>query len=353
MQSTETAQRIAIFGAGSWGTALAISLAQQGQRVTLWARRAEAAETLRTKRENTTYLPGAALPASVQISSNLETVASEHNVWVVAIPSQAVRSLAERLVPFAAPSRIVVSVTKGIENRTLKTMTEVLSEVLPTIPKQHFVALYGPSHAEEVAAGQPTTLVAAARRATVAEVVQQLFMSRRLRVYANDDIRGVEIGGSVKNVLAIAAGIGDGIGYGDNAKAALITRGMAEIQRLGIALGAQPQTFTGLTGIGDLVVTCMSQHSRNRYLGQEIGQGKSLEEIEAGMKMVAEGVRTTDSAYELARREGVEMPITEAVYGILFEGKDPTAAVSELMTRSAKHEDWLPDHLQEEYTSES
>ena len=205
--------------------------------------------------------------------------------------------------------------------------------------------LYGPSHAEEVAAGLPTTLVAAAVSMHVAEQIQAIFMTSRLRVYVNDDVIGVEIGGSVKNVMAIAAGISDGIGYGDNGKAAIITRGMAEIQRLGVAMGARPSTFAGLAGIGDLVVTCTSRHSRNRYLGEQIGQGKSLDEVQSEMQMVAEGVRTTASVRALAHRYRIEMPITEAVYAILFEEKKPADAVRELMNRSAKQEDGLPRAL--------
>jgi len=340
-------QRIAVFGAGSWGTALAISLAEKGHQTTIWGRRPEAIQTMRKERRNEAYLPNATLPPALRLSSDLDAVADAHSFWVIATPSHAVRTLAEQLAKHAAPSTIVVSVAKGIENDTLQTMTDVLADTLPSVPRKQLVALYGPSHAEEVADRRPTTLVAAATSGDVAEVVQQVFMTPQLRIYANNDVRGVEIGGSVKNVLAIAAGIGDGIGYGDNAKAALITRGMAEIQRLGIALGAQPRTFTGLTGMGDLIVTCMSAHSRNRYVGEQIGQGRSLDDIVEGMQMVAEGVRTTKSAYQLAQREGIEMPITEAVYAVLFQGKDPRIAVEELMTRSAKHEDWLPDDLQE------
>ncbi|NBB86510.1 MAG: NAD(P)H-dependent glycerol-3-phosphate dehydrogenase [Bacteroidetes bacterium] len=346
-KSAPSPQHIAVFGAGSWGTALAMSLVEQGHRTTLWARRPEAVQAMRETRRNAPYLPDAELPPALRLSHDLEAVAANHSLWVVATPSHAVRPLAQQLAPYAAPATIVVSVAKGIENETLLTMTDVLKETLPTVPPQQLVALYGPSHAEEVANRRPTTLVAAAPSAAVAEVVQGVFMRPRLRIYANDDVRGVEIGGSVKNVLAIAAGIGDGIGYGDNAKAALITRGIAEIQRLGIALGAQPRTFTGLTGMGDLVVTCMSSHSRNRHVGEQIGRGRALDDITSTMQMVAEGIRTTESTYQLAQRENIEMPITEAVHAVLFEQKDPTVAVEELMTRSAKHEDWLPDELQQ------
>jgi glycerol-3-phosphate dehydrogenase (NAD(P)+) len=224
----------------------------------------------------------------------------------------------------------------------------VLNDVLTGVPSSHIGVLYGPSHAEEVAEGKPTTIVAAAPSMDVAERIQSVFMTDRLRVYVNTDVVGVEIGGSVKNVLAIAAGICDGVGYGDNAKAAIITRGIAEIRRLGLAMGARASTFAGLAGIGDLVVTCTSAHSRNRFLGEQIGKGKTLEEIESTMSMVAEGVRTTESVRDLARHHRIEMPITEAVYAILFDHKNPDEAVNELMTRSAKRENWLPDVLQDD-----
>lgn len=341
------AQHVAMFGAGSWGTALSVSLAQAGHAVTLWARRPEATATMRQTRHNPTYLPDVTIPASVRITSDLEAAATAADVWVLATPSQAVRDLAERLCTYARADLIVVSLAKGIENRTLKTTTQVASEVLDAVPPTQIGVLYGPSHAEEVAEGKPTTVVAAAPTAEIAERIQAVFMTPRLRVYVNTDVIGVEIGGSVKNVLAIAAGISDGVGYGDNAKAALITRGIAEIRRLGLAMGALPSTFAGLAGIGDLVVTCMSRHSRNRYLGEQIGRGKTLDEVEAEMSMVAEGVRTTQSVRDLARRHHIEMPITEAVYAILFEQKNPDEAVDELMTRSAKRENWLPDALQD------
>lgn len=338
---------IVIFGAGSWGTALSVCLALAGRSVTLWARRPEAAAVMRQTRHNPTYLPDAEIPASVRITADLEEAASSGSLWAFATPSQAVREVAQKLQPFTREHYVAISLAKGIENDTLLTTTQVLAEVLPDVPKERIGVLYGPSHAEEVAAGTPTTVVAAVSSPDVAERVQELFMTPRLRVYVNPDVIGVEIAGSVKNILAIAAGISDGVGYGDNAKAALITRGLAEIKRLGLAMGARATTFAGLAGIGDLVVTCTSRHSRNRYVGEQIGRGKTLEEVEAEMSMVAEGVRTTISARALARRHGIEMPITEAVYEILFEGKKPSEAVDELMTRSAKRENWLPDVLQD------
>jgi glycerol-3-phosphate dehydrogenase (NAD(P)+) len=340
------AKNIAVIGAGSWGTALTISLATAGHDVTLWARRPAAAAFMDQERHNPTYLPKAHIPDTVRITSSLAAAANDQDLWVFATPSQAVREVAERLLPYAHPDLIAVSVAKGIENGTLLTTTRVLDEVLTSLPRERLAVLYGPSHAEEVVGGCPSAVVAAAYDPAVAEAIQETFMTSRLRVYVNADVIGVEIAGSVKNVLAVAAGMSDGVGYGDNAKAALITRGIAEIARLGMALGAKASTFAGLAGIGDLVVTCMSKHSRNRYLGEQIGRGKSLKQVEAEMTMVAEGVRTTRSVHDLAKRLNIEMPITEAVYAILFEGKKPEEAVEDLMTRSAKQEDWLPDILQ-------
>lgn len=338
---------ISIFGAGSWGTALAVTLARAGRTVSLWARRPEATAKMRRTRHNPSYLPEVALPDAVAISSDLEQVAREGDLWVVATPSHAVRAVAERLTPFVEPDRIVVSVAKGIENDTLLTTSQVLADVLEDVPRRQIAVLYGPSHAEEVGVQCPTAVVAAAPAQQIAESIQDTFMTDRLRVYVNTDVIGVEIAGSVKNILAIAAGISDGLGYGDNAKAAIITRGLAEVKRLGLVMGAEASTFAGLAGIGDLVATCTSRHSRNRHLGEQIGRGRTLAQIEEEMTMVAEGVRTTRSVRQLARQHGIEMPITEAVHAVLFEAKDPTAAVDELMTRTAKREDWLPDAIQE------
>lgn len=340
-------ERITVFGAGSWGTALAISLAGTHRDVILWARRSDAASFMQQERHNPTYLPDAIIPENVLITADLETAAQGRGLWVIATPSQSVRDLATQLIPFATKETTIVSVAKGIENGTLLTTTGVLHEVLSDrISESRLGVLYGPSHAEEVAVGKPTTLVSAARSTKTARHIQKVFMTPRLRVYLNRDLLGVEIGGSVKNVLAIATGISDGIGYGDNAKAALITRGITEMQRLGVAMGAEAETFAGLTGIGDLVVTCTSKHSRNRWVGEQIGKGRSLPDVEKEMRMVAEGVRTTISVSELARRYRIEMPITSAVHAILFKGKTPEVAVNDLMTRSAKTEH-LHDVLEE------
>jgi glycerol-3-phosphate dehydrogenase (NAD(P)+) len=333
---------VAIIGAGSWGTALAISLASAGHRVRLWARSQAAAEQMERLRHNPTYLPDAILPSSIHVTSDLVEATADTRFWVFATPSQSVRGIAMQMDSLASKNVTVVSVAKGIENDTLMTTTQVMHDVFNIIPEENLGVLYGPSHAEEVAAGVPTAVVAAARSLDTAKLIQEVFSAPRMRVYVNTDLVGVEIAGSVKNVLAIATGIVEGIGFGDNAKAALITRGLAEIQRLGTAMGGQSTTFSGLAGIGDIVVTCTSKLSRNRYVGEQIGLGRTLAEIEAEMSMVAEGVRTTQSVCELARQYKVEMPITSAVHAILFEGKEAHIAIEELMARAAKIEDWLP-----------
>jgi glycerol-3-phosphate dehydrogenase (NAD(P)+) len=341
---------ITLFGAGSWGTALAAHLANQDRDVILWARREEAVAQMQQTRHNPTYLPEVQVPESVHLTSDLEEAAEATSLWAIAVPSQNLRSIAARLTPHVRRGITVVSLAKGIENDTLQTTSQVLDEELSGVSTQKIGVLYGPSHAEEVARNHPTTVVAAAPTEPRAEWIQDAFMTERLRVYVNTDVRGVEIGGSAKNVLAIAAGISDGVGYGENAKAALVTRGLAEIRRLGIAMGASPKTFAGLTGIGDVVVTCMSNHSRNRYLGEQIGRGESLDDIQSDMDMVAEGVRTTQSVRNLAHEHEVEMPITEAVHAILFEGERPQEMVDELMTRSAKRELWIGEEGQKQLT---
>ncbi len=337
----EPYEPIALFGAGSWGTALAISLAHAGRRPILWARRPEVAEYMQVNRHNPRYLSHIPLPDSIYITSDLQEAASSARMWTFVVPSHALREVARKLRDQISDSLLVVSATKGIEIESLKTSSQVLEEVLSPLSAERIGVLYGPSHAEEVALGKPTAIVAASRCEQTAESIQTTFMSERLRVYVNTDLIGVEIGGSVKNVIAIASGISDGAQFGDNAKAALITRGIAEIARLGTVLGAQPLTFAGLAGIGDLVATCTSRHSRNRYVGEQIARGRKLQEILEEMTMVAEGVRTTRAVCRLARKYGVEMPISEGVYRVLFEGLDPVQGVRELMTRTPKKEDWL------------
>ena len=335
-------RRIAVIGAGSWGTALAVSLAGEGGHdVALWARREDAAEAMRQTRRNAEYLPGATLPEALHVTSDLEEAVAGRDLWVVAVPSQSVRHVAGTLAGFVTPEHTVVSVAKGIETGTLLTTSQVLIETLPAADPSRIGVLYGPSHAEEVGGQLPTTVVVAMADDAEAERVQAAFMTDTLRVYRNADVIGVEIAGSVKNVMALAAGMCDGVGLGDNAKAAMVTRGLAEVKRLGLAMGADPLTFAGLAGIGDLVVTCFSKHSRNRHVGEEVGKGRPLDEVQDEMNMVAEGVKTTRSALALAHKYDVEMPITEAVHAILFEGKAPEEAVCELMTRTPKREDQL------------
>ena len=331
------ATHIAVLGAGSWGTALAISLADGGHAVTLWARRPEAADEIRATRRNP-YLPQGEIPASVRVTSDIEAAVEGADVWLVAVPSQSVRSVVGPLADRLGAETVVVSVAKGIENETLLTTSAVLRAVLPDVDVRRVGVLYGPSHADEVAENRPTSVVAAFPEADAAERVQALFMRPTLRVYTNTDLVGVEIGGSVKNVMAVAAGMSDGLGLGDNAKAALVTRGLAEITRLGLALGADAHTFAGLAGLGDLVVTCFSGHSRNRAFGERVGRGESLDHALDASTMVVEGVRTTASVRALAKRHGVEMPITEAVHAILFEGLAPAEAVAALMARDPKLE---------------
>jgi glycerol-3-phosphate dehydrogenase (NAD(P)+) len=330
--------RIAVLGAGSWGTALAVSLARGGHPVALWARREEAAVAIRDARRNAPYLPEAEVPAAVAVTSDLAAAVDEADVWLVAVPSQSVRDVMAPLAERVGAGLTVVSVAKGIETGTLLTTSGVLREILPAADPDRVGVLYGPSHAEEVALEKPTSVVAAFPDPRVASGVQELFMRPALRVYTNTDLVGVEVGGSVKNVMAVAAGMADGLGLGDNAKAALVTRGLAEITRLGLALGADAHTFAGLAGLGDLVVTCFSQHSRNRAFGERVGRGETRAEALGHSTMVVEGVRTTQSVRALAARTGVEMPITEAVYAILFDGLDPAAAVGQLMERDPKLE---------------
>ncbi|MDT9546997.1 MAG: NAD(P)H-dependent glycerol-3-phosphate dehydrogenase [Chlorobium phaeovibrioides] len=329
---------LCVLGAGSWGTTLAILLAEKGHRVKLWAHRPEFAERLRRDRENTTYLKGSMFPSSLEVESDLSRTVNDSSMIVTAVPSQALRETVRQFSSLRLEGRTVVNVAKGIEVGSGKRMSEVLADELPDLLPAQVAALYGPSHAEEVARNQPTTVVASSPSIETAEAVQEVFHTGMFRVYVNTDIVGVEVAGSVKNIIAIAAGISDGIGFGDNAKAAIITRGMAEISRLALKLGGDPMTISGLSGIGDLVVTCLSRHSRNRFVGEEIGKGRTLDDIVAHMNMVAEGVLTSRAVYELSSSLNVDMPITRAVYEMLFEGKAAEEAILDLMTREPKPE---------------
>ena len=332
--------RVAVLGAGSWGTTLAALLASNGHDVRLWSYTADIVETIVRTRQNPDYLPGLILPESIRVTDDLHRAADGAEMFVLATPSQFLRSVAMRLKDIDPGNAIFVNVAKGIETVSLLRMSEVVGEVFPSVDPSRYAVLSGPSHAEEVAVQKATSVVVASLSQDTCQTVQSTFMTQTFRVYSSNDVVGVELGGSLKNVIAIGAGICDGGQLGDNTKAALITRGIAEMRRLGVALGARPETFAGLSGLGDLIVTTMSRHSRNRFVGHEIGTGRSLTDILSGMKMVAEGVETTRSAHALAERTGVEMPITHMMYRILFEAKDTAEATMELMTRQARDETW-------------
>ena len=328
---------VAVMGAGSWGVTLARLLAENGNDVRLWCYLPEEYEMLRETRERRDILPGVVLPREVEISDDAAAVAAGAEVVFFVVPSFGVRSTAKLIREACDGSQLAVSAAKGLEEGTYSCMTEVLAEELAG-KARGCVSFSGPSHAEEVSRRVPTTVVAACREEELAREVQGITIAPYLRVYTNNDVVGVEYGAALKNVIAIAAGTVDGLGYGDNTKAALLTRGLVEISRLGVARGAKPSTFAGLSGLGDLVVTCTSRHSRNRYVGEELGRGRRLDDILASMKMVAEGVRTTKAAYELAQKAGVDMPITAEMHAVMFEGKDPRVAVFDLMAREPKAE---------------
>ncbi|WP_298038069.1 NAD(P)H-dependent glycerol-3-phosphate dehydrogenase [uncultured Desulfuromonas sp.] len=329
---------IGVIGAGSWGTTLADLLARKGYPVSLWAFEPELAEGMERSRENDLYLPGFVLAENLSVTSDLAGAVSGKEMLVLVSPSQVMRRVMEGAASHIGPDTLIVSASKGIENDTLLPMSDVLEAVLPEGLSGQLAFLSGPSFAREVAAGMPTAVVAASSDAGVARRVQEAFNTDCFRVYTGDDVVGVELGGALKNVVALAAGVCDGLGFGYNSRAALITRGLAEMTRLGVAMGARPETFAGLAGMGDLVLTCTGDLSRNRTVGMELGRGRKLDDILAGMQMVAEGVKTTLSAYQLARKLGVEVPITEQMYSILYEDKDPRQAVSDLMLRRLKSE---------------
>ncbi|MFO7845184.1 MAG: NAD(P)H-dependent glycerol-3-phosphate dehydrogenase [Balneolaceae bacterium] len=332
-------KKITIIGAGSFGTALAVVLGHGGFPVKLWAREKNIVDGINRDRKNPAYISDAELPDSVAATTDMEEALKKADLVLFATPTHALRNVAGSVKPMLSGNEIIVTVSKGIEKDTLMTPTQILVSVLENkILEDQIGVLTGPSHAEEVSAFKPTTVVAAAYSKRVARIIQDTFMTPMFRVYLNQDIIGAEIGGALKNIMAIAAGIADGAELGDNAKAALITRGLHEMKRMGVAMGASQDTFSGLTGLGDLIVTCTSEHSRNRYVGYHIGKGKKLKEIINGMKMVAEGVKTTDSVNQWAIQNSVEMPITSAVHKVLFNEMDPIDALYELMTRNPKEE---------------
>ena len=324
-----------VLGAGSWGTALSVLLHDNGHQVTVWSIDADEVKMLSEKREHLTKLPGVKLPEDMVITGNLEETVQGKDFLVLAVPSVYTRGTARKMKPFVSGGQIIVDVAKGIEESTLKTLSQQIRE---EIPQADVAVLSGPSHAEEVGRRMPTTCVIGAETRKTAEYLQSMFISKVFRVYTSPDILGIELGGALKNVIALAAGIADGLGYGDNTKAALITRGIAEIARLGVKMGGKIESFTGLTGIGDLIVTCASVHSRNRKAGYLIGKGRTMQEAMDEVNMVVEGVYSAKAAASLAEKYEVSMPIVEEVNRVLFEGKDPAQAVDDLMMRESRSE---------------
>ena len=328
-------KKVSVIGAGSWGSALAVLLANNGHEVTLWTHDPHEIEMLSTKREQQEKLPGVKLPDNIAIEADLETALTDEDVVVMAVPSPVVRTVAKQMSSFVKDGQIIVNVAKGIEDVTYKTLSDIIEE---EIPNAEVCVLSGPSHAEEVGIGIPTTVVIGAKNKKTAEMLQDVFMNKVFRVYTSSDIIGIELGGALKNVIALAAGTVDGLGYGDNTKAALMTRGIAELTRLGEAMGGKPETFSGLTGVGDLIVTCTSVHSRNRKAGYLMGKGMTAEEAMKEVKMVVEGVYSAKAALGLAKKCNVAVPIVEAVNRVLFENADPKEEVSNLLLRERKQE---------------
>ena len=326
---------VGVLGAGSWGTALSVLLSDNGHQVTVWSIDENEVKMLNEKREHELKLPGVKLPDDMVITGDLGSTIRGRDFLVLAVPSPFTRSTAKKMSPFVAEGQIIVDVAKGIEESTLMTLSRQIEQ---EIPQADVAVLSGPSHAEEVGRRLPTTCVIGARTRKTAEYLQSMFISNVFRVYTSPDILGIELGGSLKNVIALAAGIADGLGYGDNTKAALITRGIAEIARLGVKMGGKIETFTGLTGIGDLIVTCASVHSRNRKAGYLIGQGMSMQEAMDEVKMVVEGVYSAKAAAKLAQKYEVSMPIVDEVNAVLFDGKSPAEAVNDLMMRESRSE---------------
>lgn len=329
---------IGIIGAGGWGTALAKLLCEKGEEVSLWCHGQETYREIQERKENHSYLPGIPMPSSLKVTLSLEEAVSGKEIIFCVVPSHGVREVMRNAAPYVAPEAIVVCGTKGIEEESLMTMGEVLSEVLGPAKRESLAFLSGPTFALEVAQGLPTAVTVAASAVRAGRDIQETLSTQSLRVYTSKDVVGVQMGGVVKNVVAIAAGISDGLGLGYNARAALITRGLAEMTRLAVKMGADPLTLSGLPGLGDLILTCTGELSRNRKVGLQIARGRKLKEILDGMRMVAEGVRNTRSVYFLARRLGVEVPIVDQMYRVLYESKRPLEAVHDLMQRSLKAE---------------
>lgn len=327
--------KIAVIGTGGWGTALAVLLHGNGHNVTLWGRLPEEVDPILAARENKAFLPGVKIPREILVTLDAKAALRDAELVVLAVPSHGMRPICRQLREFLPLQAPLVSVAKGIENETGARMSEVIAAELKT---DRIIALSGPSHAEEVGRGIPTAVVVASTDAGLGATAQKAFMNDRFRIYTHDDVVGVELGGALKNVIAIAAGVCDGIGFGDNTKAALCTRGLAEMSRLAVGMGARRETLFGLSGVGDLIVTAFSKHSRNRGFGERLGKGETPEQIAGSTPMVAEGVKTAKSAWQLAQQRGVDVPITREVYAIIYEGKSPKLAVRDLMTREAKPE---------------
>ena len=333
-------KHITVMGSGSWGTALALLLHKNGHQVTLWSFEEKESQKLIETRENLRYLPGILIPHQITLTHNIEEAIKDREILVIAIPSRFIRENMVNFAPYINKEQIIVNVSKGLEESSLLRLSQVIQEILPMNP---IAVLSGPSHAEEVARDLPTTCVVAATSLKISKMVQDVFMGPKFRVYTNTDMIGVELGGALKNVMALAAGISDGLHFGDNTKAALMTRGIVEITRLGLAMGAQLQTFSGLSGIGDLIVTCTSPHSRNWKAGFLIGQGKTVEDTLQEVHMVVEGIHTAKAALAFSKKYQIEMPIIQEVNSVLFEKKDPKQAVVDLMMRDKTEEqdDWI------------
>jgi len=332
------AEKIGIIGAGAWGTALALLLADRGHDVTLWMYEKDLAEETQRTRENRVYLPGFTLPANISVNATLDRAVRERPFILSVVPSHTARAISTHMAPFLANDAVIVSASKGIETETLMPLSDVFRETLPLKFHDRLCFLSGPSFAKEVAQKMPTAVALASYDPGAGKRTQQLMSAPYFRVYTNPDVIGVELGGSVKNVIAIAAGVLEGLGFGYNTMAALLTRGLAEMTRLGVAMGADPRTFSGLAGMGDLVLTCTGGLSRNRTLGVRLGKGERFEDIMKGLPTVAEGVKTAKATRELARKHSVEMPVVDEVYRIIYEGKDPRLALKDLMSRELKGE---------------
>ena len=340
-------QKIAILGAGSWGTALAMVLKDNGHDVCLWGNNASQIEEINTNHTNHQYLPEVILNEEIYATTDLEKALLGANAVLFVLPTKVIRLVAKQVASLLEGNPVIIHASKGLEQESYLRISEILKQELPKDKNQDIVVLSGPSHAEEVAKKDLTTITAACEELYSAQIVQQLFSNSYFRVYTNTDVIGVELGAALKNVIAVGAGALHGLGYGDNAKAALMTRGLTEISRLGVAFGADPLTFIGLSGVGDLIVTCTSIHSRNWRAGDQLGQGKSLDDILANMGMVVEGVETCKAAYKLAQEKGIEMPITNAVYNILYNGKNIKAEILQLMERERKSEVSLKSHQEQ------